>query len=40
MSFMSKFMIYGEGAGAALNYISTADVDPADESGVITYTQW
>lgn len=38
MSFMSKFSVQGKDAGAALNYISTANVD--DEEGVITYTQW
>ena len=38
MSFMSKFMVTGAGAGALLNRLSTADVDA--QAGRITYTQW
>eukprot|EP00466_Bigelowiella_natans_P015060 jgi/Bigna1/85128/estExt_fgenesh1_pg.C_20256 len=38
MSFMSKFMVEGRDAGAVLNALSTANVDP--ESDMITYTQW
>ena len=38
MSFMSKFLVQGEQAGALLDYVSANAVDGAD--GVITYTQW
>lgn len=38
MSFMSKFSVKGDDAGAFLNYISTANVD--GDSGKITYTQF
>lgn len=38
MSFMSKFMVYGDDAGSFLNHLSTADVN--GEKGRITYTQW
>ena len=38
MSFMSKFLVQGEKAGALLDYVSANAVDGAD--GVITYTQW
>lgn len=38
MSFMSKFAVQGEDAGAFLNFLSTANVD--EEAGKITYTQW
>ncbi|MGD9956336.1 MAG: FAD-dependent oxidoreductase [Candidatus Nanopelagicales bacterium] len=38
MSFMSKFLVQGDDAGARLNWISGNDVD--GETGVITYTQW
>lgn len=38
MSFMSKFEVTGGGAGAFLDWISTAAVD--EEPGRITYTQW
>jgi 4-methylaminobutanoate oxidase (formaldehyde-forming) len=38
MSFMSKFLVQGLGAGAFLNRLSTANVDK--DSGRITYTQW
>ena len=40
MSFMSKFKVTGKDAGQFLNYISTNDVDPSEEDGVITYTQF
>ena len=38
MSFMSKFLVQGEQAGALLDYVSANAVNDAD--GVITYTQW
>ena len=38
MSFMSKFLVQGPGAGAALDRISANAVD--GPSGVITYAQW
>jgi len=38
MSFMSKFVVRGDGAGQMLNRLSTANVD--DEMGRITYCQW
>ena len=38
MSFMSKFDVAGDGAGAFLDRLSTASVD--GDPGVITYTQW
>jgi 4-methylaminobutanoate oxidase (formaldehyde-forming) len=38
MSFMAKFLVQGDDAGARLNWISANDVD--GETGVITYTQW
>jgi 4-methylaminobutanoate oxidase (formaldehyde-forming) len=38
MSFMSKFLIQGTGAGKMLNRLSTANVD--GKEGEITYTQW
>jgi 4-methylaminobutanoate oxidase (formaldehyde-forming) len=38
MSFMAKFLVQGDDAGARLNWISANDVD--GEPGVITYTQW
>lgn len=38
MSFMSKFLVQGPGAGRFLNRLSTANVD--GECGRITYTQW
>jgi 4-methylaminobutanoate oxidase (formaldehyde-forming) len=38
MSFMSKFLVQGKGAGAALNYLSTGNVD--GDSGQIRYVQW
>ncbi|MDA3021529.1 MAG: FAD-dependent oxidoreductase [Actinomycetota bacterium] len=38
MSFMSKFLVQGEQAGALLDYVSANAVNGAD--GVITYTQW
>jgi glycine cleavage system aminomethyltransferase T/glycine/D-amino acid oxidase-like deaminating enzyme len=38
MSFMSKFMVQGREAGAALDLISANSVN--GESGQITYTQW
>jgi 4-methylaminobutanoate oxidase (formaldehyde-forming) len=38
MSFMSKFSIEGNGAGAFLERLSVGRVDAED--GVITYTQW
>ena len=38
MSFMAKFMVEGQDAGAALNFISANQVDGAHEQ--ITYTQW
>ncbi len=38
MSFMSKFLVQGEDAGRALNWISANQVDGA--TGLITYTQW
>ena len=40
MSFMSKFRVQGADAGALLNWLSTANVDPVGEKDVITYTQW
>jgi len=45
MSFMSKFLVVGGDAGACLNRLSTANVDPdlpdeVNPAGVITYTQW
>ena len=40
MSFMSKFRVQGADAGALLNWLSTANVDPVGETDVITYTQW
>eukprot|EP00961_Rhodomonas_salina_P026891 363416-Rhodomonas_salina.3 len=38
MSFMSKFRVRGDGSGAMLNWLSTANVDSAVNR--ITYTQW
>jgi glycine/D-amino acid oxidase-like deaminating enzyme len=38
MSFMSKFLVQGPGAGKFLNRLSTANVD--GQCGRITYTQW
>ncbi len=38
MSFMSKFLVQGGGAGRLLNRLSTANVD--GNEGEITYTQW
>ena len=38
MSFMSKFLVQGDEAGAVLDQLSANAVD--GESGVITYTQW
>lgn len=38
MSFMSKFEVRGEGAGALLDRLSVGRVD--GEAGLITYTQW
>jgi 4-methylaminobutanoate oxidase (formaldehyde-forming) len=38
MTFMSKFLVVGPDAGAALNRISANEVD--GEEGMITYTQW
>jgi len=38
MSFMSKFLVQGRDAGAALERLSANRVD--GEPGVITYTQW
>ena len=38
MSFMSKFLVQGKGAGRLLNRLSTANVD--GNEGEITYTQW
>lgn len=38
MSFMSKFLVQGKEAGAALDYISANKVN--GECGQITYTQW
>src|SRR5215510_2523352 len=38
MSFMSKFLVEGTGAGRLLDWISANRVD--GPSGVITYTQW
>ena len=38
MSFMSKFLVQGKGAGVALNYLSTGNVD--GDCGQIRYVQW
>jgi 4-methylaminobutanoate oxidase (formaldehyde-forming) len=38
MTFMSKFLVQGKDAGAALNYISANEVN--GKAGMITYTQW
>ena len=38
MSFMSKFLVKGNDAGAFLNHLSTANV--SGNVGTITYTQW
>jgi 4-methylaminobutanoate oxidase (formaldehyde-forming) len=38
MSFMAKFLVQGEEAGALLSWLSAGDVD--GQVGVITYTQW
>ena len=38
MSFMSKFLVEGDGAGRALDWISANSVDGG--AGQITYTQW
>jgi len=38
MSFMSKFLFQGQDSGKILNYLSTANVNGANNT--ITYTQW
>jgi 4-methylaminobutanoate oxidase (formaldehyde-forming) len=40
MSFMAKFLVQGDEAGAVLEQLSANQVDVDVEPGTITYTQW